>query len=156
MTPEECASIRSIARWVLPVLVGPSTAVTPAPGARSWPNEEEKAIFYRCFFLLEAFVIASQRVGAKRRPMTGSAKPSIWPRRKMDCFVASLLAMTGKPSTHLSFGTICADLFHNATHSRSRLNFWNESGTNRARIGDSYALRLRSPQHLALTLRMRH
>src|SRR5208283_1718357 len=32
--PEECASIRSIARWVLPVLVGPSTAVTPAPRAR--------------------------------------------------------------------------------------------------------------------------
>src|SRR2546429_4728918 len=50
MTPEECASIRSIARWVLPVLVGPSTAVTPAPGARSLPNEVgEKAIFCRCF-----------------------------------------------------------------------------------------------------------
>src|SRR5260370_14298081 len=34
-------------------------------------------------------VIASQRVGAKRRPMTGSAKRSI-PQRKesMDCFVA--------------------------------------------------------------------
>src|SRR5712691_13501169 len=29
--PEECASMRSMARWVLPVLVGPSTAVTPAP-----------------------------------------------------------------------------------------------------------------------------
>src|SRR5690349_3715329 len=34
MTPDECANIRSIARWVLPVLVGPSTAVTPAPRAR--------------------------------------------------------------------------------------------------------------------------
>jgi hypothetical protein len=33
--PEECASIRSIARCVLPVLVGPSTAVTPEPRARS-------------------------------------------------------------------------------------------------------------------------
>src|SRR5262252_8985998 len=32
--PEECASMRSIARWVLPVLVGPSTAVTPWPRAR--------------------------------------------------------------------------------------------------------------------------
>ena len=32
--PEECASIRSMARCVLPVLVGPSTAVTPAPRAR--------------------------------------------------------------------------------------------------------------------------
>jgi hypothetical protein len=42
------------------------------------------------------FVIASQRVGAKRRPMTGSAKQSIAPQaRKLDCFVASLLAMTG-------------------------------------------------------------
>jgi hypothetical protein len=40
-------------------------------------------------------VIASQRVGAKRRPMTGSAKQSISPRKgRMDCFVASLLAMT--------------------------------------------------------------
>ena len=25
-----------MARWVLPVLVGPSTAVTPAPRARDW------------------------------------------------------------------------------------------------------------------------
>ena len=32
--PEECASIRSMARCVLPVLVGPSTAVTPAPRVR--------------------------------------------------------------------------------------------------------------------------
>ena len=40
-------------------------------------------------------VIASQRVGAKRRPMTGSAKQSSYlSRAKLDCFVASLLAMT--------------------------------------------------------------
>jgi len=48
MTPDECASIRSMARWVLPVLVGPSTAVTPKPGARSLANvgaEEEKTMF---------------------------------------------------------------------------------------------------------------
>jgi hypothetical protein len=40
--------------------------------------------------------MASQRVGAKRRPMTGSAKQSIFHfvRRAMDCFVALLLAMT--------------------------------------------------------------
>jgi hypothetical protein len=43
------------------------------------------------------------------------------------------------------------EVFHNATHLRSRLKLWNESGTNRARIGDSYPLRLRSPQYLALT-----
>src|SRR3954451_24346602 len=50
MTPEECASIRSIARWVLPVLVGPSTAVTPLPGARPFEKpggDEEKLIFAR-------------------------------------------------------------------------------------------------------------
>src|SRR5271156_1556582 len=34
MMPEEWASMRSMARWVLPVLVGPNTAVTPAPRAR--------------------------------------------------------------------------------------------------------------------------
>jgi hypothetical protein len=40
-------------------------------------------------------VIAIQRVGAKRRPMINSAKQSIHPRQeRMDCFVASLLAMT--------------------------------------------------------------
>src|SRR4029079_16445218 len=32
--PDECPSIRSMARNVLPVLVGPSTAVTPAPRRR--------------------------------------------------------------------------------------------------------------------------
>src|ERR1700712_792172 len=49
ITPEECASIRSIARWVLPVLVGPSTAVTPAPGAR--PLATEVAEFERIIIL---------------------------------------------------------------------------------------------------------
>jgi hypothetical protein len=40
-------------------------------------------------------VIASQRVGAKRRPMTGSAKQSSDDtQRRLDCFIASLLAMT--------------------------------------------------------------
>jgi hypothetical protein len=44
---------------------------------------------------LYSAVIASQRVGAKRRPMTGSAKQSIVPR--MEKWIASsltLLAMT--------------------------------------------------------------
>src|SRR6204780_3908285 len=100
MTPDECASIRSMARWVLPVLVGPSTAVTPKPGARPLANvgaEEEKTMFPGDFWV----------VGV-------------------------------------------GEVFHNATHIRSRLKLWNESGTNRARIGDSCPLRLRSPQHLAL------
>ena len=39
-------------------------------------------------------VIASQRVGAKRRPMTGSAKQSMPDQERVDCFVAALLAMT--------------------------------------------------------------
>src|SRR4051794_12440172 len=34
-------------------------------------------------------VIASQRVGAKRRPMTGSAKQSRSHKESLDCFVAS-------------------------------------------------------------------
>ncbi|KJC45841.1 hypothetical protein UP09_13315 [Bradyrhizobium sp. LTSP885] len=45
---------------------------------------------------LACSVIASHPVGAKRRRMTGSAKQSISPQvERMDCFVASLLAMTG-------------------------------------------------------------
>ncbi len=38
-------------------------------------------------------VIASQRVGAKRRPMTGSAKQSMYPRvlARMDCLVAEFI-----------------------------------------------------------------
>jgi hypothetical protein len=39
-------------------------------------------------------VIASQRVGAKRRPMTGSAKQSRGRTQGLDCFVATLLATT--------------------------------------------------------------
>src|SRR5215469_11521528 len=47
MMPVEWASIRSIARWVLPVLVGPSTAVTPWPRAtasREVAEEKEMGI----------------------------------------------------------------------------------------------------------------
>src|ERR1700751_2235595 len=35
MRPDEWATMRSMARWVLPVLVGPRTAVTPTPRARA-------------------------------------------------------------------------------------------------------------------------
>ena len=41
-------------------------------------------------------VIASQRVRAKRGTMTGSAKQSRATRSALDCFVASLLAMTAE------------------------------------------------------------
>jgi hypothetical protein len=36
---------------------------------------------------MAAFVIASQRVGAKRRPMTGSAKQPSGCKIRLDCFV---------------------------------------------------------------------
>src|SRR5882757_10870084 len=49
------------------------------------------SVFLGCYYsLCFGTVIASQRVGAKRRPMTGSAKQSMAAKeRKMDCFVAS-------------------------------------------------------------------
>ena len=48
------------------------------------------------------------------------------------------------------------NLFHSATAMRSRLKLWNESGTKRARIADSYPNPIRSPQHLALKRLGRH
>ncbi len=46
-------------------------------------------------FSFHKIVVASQRVGAKRRPMTGSAKQSRAARAEgLDCFVAALLAVT--------------------------------------------------------------
>jgi hypothetical protein len=44
---------------------------------------------------------------------------------------------------------------HNATHRACVFKLWNGCGTNRARIGDSLQLLLRSPQHLALALCLR-
>jgi hypothetical protein len=42
--------------------------------------------------MIVLFVIASQRVGAKRRPMTGSANQSRAPHaEKLDCFVAEFI-----------------------------------------------------------------
>src|ERR1700728_621259 len=60
MMPDECASMRSIARWVLPVLVGPSTAVTPWPRATTSREEtEEKEMGIR------------GPAGGTRRPLIG-------------------------------------------------------------------------------------
>jgi hypothetical protein len=67
----------------------------------------------------------------------------------MDCFVALLLAMTGKAELIVFTAPIPPDLSHNATAMRSRLKLWNELRTNRARIGDSFHVPFRSPQHLA-------
>src|SRR6476646_2158012 len=74
MIPEECASIRSIARCVLPVLVGPSTAVTPAPGARSCANVEgEKAIFCRCFLCRAILEVFHNATGGGRGLRSGTS-----------------------------------------------------------------------------------
>jgi hypothetical protein len=52
--------------------------------------DRQESAFSRRDLRWLATVIASQRVGAKRRPMTGSAKQSIAPHKeRMDCFVAS-------------------------------------------------------------------
>src|SRR5487761_2197458 len=73
MIPEECASIRSIARWVLPGLVGPSTAVTPAPGARALASvggEDEKAMFPGGFSFVPALCRHCEPAGRTNvRPM---------------------------------------------------------------------------------------
>ena len=72
----------------------------------------------------------------------------------MDRFVAiALLAMTDNTEERtflLASASIPPNLFHSATAMRSRLKLWNESGTKRARIADSYPNPIRSPQHLAL------
>src|SRR6516225_6312660 len=50
-------------------------------------------------------VIASHRVRAKRGPMTGSAKQSRAARGTLDCFVASLLAMTTEDYSSITVRT---------------------------------------------------
>src|ERR1700738_329244 len=99
MMPLECASIRSMARWVLPVLVGPSTAVTPAPRAR-----------------------ASRSVAGEEG--IGIGGPGCRSGQRQH-------------------------LYHNNTLESPVLKVWNESGTNRGRIGDTRRVRLRSPRHMA-------
>src|SRR5215469_12147029 len=96
-----------MARWVFPVLVGPSTAVTPAPRARrarSAGGENE--------------------IGIKVPAFTRHC--AVWR----------------------------ALLYHNVTRNISVLKMWNESGTNRGRIGDSQTVRFRSPRYMASLLHM--
>jgi hypothetical protein len=89
VTPLRFANPSSSSGWIedfhlQAVLHTRHTRKRPAPMVRA------------CCFCL---VIASQRVGAKRRPMTGSAKQSIAQHNGwMDCFVAALLAMTPRES----------------------------------------------------------
>jgi len=53
-------------------------------------------LFQVSLIMSRHLVIASQRVGAKRRPTTGSAKQSRVEHSILDCFVALLLAMTAE------------------------------------------------------------
>src|SRR6478672_5836361 len=64
MTPDECPSMRSIARWVFPVLVGPSTAVTPAPRARVARADcgEKLMAITRLLFLVVAGLVPAVQV----------------------------------------------------------------------------------------------
>jgi hypothetical protein len=112
--------------------------VTPEPGARSLVNEEEKAIFYGCFFIAGAFRHCEPAKRFGKPSFRGDAK-----HRTRNLEIPGLVlthhpGMTkngllrrcaprndGKLSAHLSFGTICAGLSHNATHLRSRLKLWN-------------------------------
>ena len=66
--------------------------------------------------------------GPEHRGDAGAGSPSVGERRalkkKRPCFPG------------ISASLAVGEVFHNATHLRSRLKLWNESGTNRARIGD--------------------
>ena len=60
--------MRSMARWVLPVLVGPSTAVTPAPRVRlSRLAGEEKVMGIRGLFGLAARLLYHNATGKRSR-----------------------------------------------------------------------------------------
>jgi hypothetical protein len=110
-------------------LVGPSTAVTPAPGALPFWNggaEEEKAMFSAGFCVALALGAYPAQVAIGLRFWNGRGIRSV-----SQCDAWSL--------------------FRDARGSRLKLR--NESGTNQARIADSATLRLRSPQHLALSRR---
>ena len=73
------------------------------------------------------------------------ARGAVGLRGKGDGHYASRLA------AGLFAGPARGFLYHNATHRRrlAPVKLWNESGTNRARIADSGAMRLRSRRHLA-------
>src|SRR6266568_5093877 len=116
MIPDECASIRSIARCVLPVLVGPNTAVTPAPRARSSRSalgENEIDIEGPAGAVATAIktVLLYHNV-TLGKPCACGESPVL---------AGKALCLLGKPC---------------ACWESPVLNVWNESGTNRGRIGD--------------------
>src|SRR5690242_14505981 len=149
MIPLECASIRSIARCVLPVLVGPSTAVTPAPGARSLANPAcgEKAIFFGCFYCgLFLLVIASE------------AKQSILKQRKYG--LLRRFAPRNDEKLLDSPGAFAAECVSDCDAYQPIWRRFLRLRTSPERIAaESLTLpsnRFRSPQHLALALLCQH
>ena len=110
--PEECASIRSMARWVLPVLVGPSTAVTPAPRARDVRlgcGENEMAItrpdWRRVFFKARQGVPVSQCDGARCLRLS---------------LRTSLERIAPESLTQVLYGFVHGDIWRPATHDATR------------------------------------
>src|SRR4051812_35211669 len=101
-----------MARWVLPVLVGPSTAVTPAPGARSDANvdEVEKGIFSGV-----SFISGDDRRGEARQRRS-NPHFALLPDGLLRC----------ARNDGISVGAICADSVSLCDAKRSRLKLWNE------------------------------
>src|ERR1043166_659116 len=134
MMPEEWASIRSMARWVLPVLVGPRTAVTPTPRARGSR-------------LMDGANVTG--IAGVRNQVSGSGSDKRLDatsdvRCRMsgaECRVSRVLARRDAqypiPDTPRPVPR-CDGL-------EGALKFRNESRTNRARIADSTDFGLRSP-----------
>src|SRR5690348_11567246 len=132
MIPDECASIRSMARCVLPVLVGPSTAVTPAPGARSLANVEgDKAIFFRVFSSGAYLLVIARSDSDEAIHASASSE--------MDCFAS--LAMTKNSEIPSLPATTPARSVSDCDDSSDHMGFGftlaNGCGTNRGRIADS-------------------
>ena len=170
--------MRSMARWVLPVLVGPSTAVTPAPRApvsRLVEEEgEEKEMGIDDLTCGPSGVVARvdraahhAQIGARRLAETCSADLGQDARHRS-------LALRTRDWSSSQYGSDPGDrvsvaasdispglssfVYHNATgkgpvrlRERPVLKLWNESGTNRARIADSMPVGIRSRPHLALS-----
>ena len=78
-------------------------------------------------------------------PRYGLLPPSLKVLRRTSRFACNDGSLFGRTAS------IRPNLFQYATAMRSRLKLWNDSGTKRARIGDSPRDPIRSPQHLALT-----
>src|SRR3954471_4359440 len=85
MMPDEWPSMRSIARWVLPVLVGPSTAVTPAPRARASRligDEKEIGIFIQRQVSHLSFLCSDKFLACHMRGLSCAASTPLSPQAR--------------------------------------------------------------------------